>query len=78
MQVPFDPRPQFDGMTVSVVNAMRGRAPFDDFTHIGGNRYVANEPPPSRPLGIPPPLATPDQSPTLSSPGARAIWPSLP
>jgi hypothetical protein len=43
--VPFDPRPQFDGSVISMVNAMRGRLPYDGFTHIGGGRYILADPP---------------------------------
>jgi hypothetical protein len=78
--VPYDPRQQFDGRTVSIVNAMRGRLPYDGFQHIGGGRYIANDPPaPSRASGIPPAAlvsasrAAPPPQPLAP---ATALWPN--
>jgi hypothetical protein len=80
--VPIDGRQQFDGTVAAMVNAQRGRLPYDNFTHIGGGRYIANDPPPVPfSAGISPAVLSsaveaPDQGPA-SRPAARALWPDL-
>jgi hypothetical protein len=80
--VPIDGRQQFDGRTVAVVNAERGRLPYDGFSHIGGGRYIANDPPPPprASYGLSPAAlasasqATPETKPRTA---ANALWPNL-